>query len=290
MANIYKISMIFTFEPNDQWNVAAPGRGGGWSENLWFTTLPPTGALNTWFTRRMALATQDIFQAGYRITPYTYTGNKLFPQKAVATSTYLQGSFPRDYTNTPNTALLIRCANLSGLSVFNHYIHALPDTVVVSGTLQQNATFGPALTAYLNFLTSTGLHFNGPVCFGRDPGQQSVRLLNWNVVGGTFLANALIPGVIPGVSFVRLRRVYDDNGLPIKGTFFIVAQTPNANGTVTYNYQGPNIQIRSSPSGTVRNDLLAASSVFSASVDEVVEKKVGRPLKLYRGRRSKVRA
>jgi hypothetical protein len=125
--------------------------------------------------------------------------------------------------------------------------------------------------------------------FGRDPTQVAQRVLAINGPAGTILTQGSLT-ITPNADFIRLRRVYSDLGVPIKGTFYCTAAVNNANGSWTYTVVGlPDLTL-SSPSGTARRDLLASQAMVGFTVKLYASRKVGRPFGLYRGRRSKVRA
>lgn len=286
MPTINKLSLIFRFQQSTDITPLIAPRTAGWTESFWVGALPNQVLIGTFATARAALMCPDCAITGFRITPYTYAGNKIQPGKSSVGTYYVAGKF-NDYTNSPDDTLRMRCT-AGGIPVtFTMFLHAIPDKVISSGSFIQDNNFQRFLGSFTDWITGQrGLPASQ--WLGRDPTRPSQQVVSVNIVAGTLVTAQPVAGAIAG-QYLRLRRVYDDSGNPIKGSFFIVGVVVNANGTATYTLQGlPNLT-RTTPSGTARQDLIAQSSITLYNPQLIASRKVGRPSLLYRGRRGKTR-
>jgi hypothetical protein len=288
MPAIRKFTLIFGFEPDPlAWGVEAPGRAGGWSESYWITQPTTRQQRQIWAEQRAGMLATDCAVIGYRETPYIYNGNKLIPGHATV-GTIINGGALAAGTNSPDDALRIRAtAGAVPVSWFL-WLHAVPDDCIQSGQFTPSNEYKNALQVYLTSLTGQGLIGQQIQWLGRDPTKVSQRVLSVDPQLQHITTQVTL-GAVAGQDFIRLRRVYDDNNIPIQGTYFVVAVVNNANGSVTYTVQGLPAQTRTTPSGTARVDSISSSNCTFCEVSSLGERKVGRPTSLRRGRRTKVR-
>jgi hypothetical protein len=295
MPTMYKHSFIFRFNPDIA--AGAPliaNRDGGWTENLWYQNPLTVDQMDYMMTKRTNLLCRDITCLGWRQTPYDYIGNKLIPKHGAVGSFFKAGKFG-GWTNSPDDALRLQCVSAGALATWTQFLHAVPDNVIKSASFIQDDDFAPALQVWFQILQGRGPGAGRvpvpPACFwlGRDPSQVAQRVLSVNSVAGHITTQAST-GAAKNVDYLRLRRVFDDNGLPIKGTFFVTDVINNADGSVTYAVNGLPPLNRTTPSGTARKDLIATSALAACDARLLASRKVGRPTSLYRGRRAKIRA
>lgn len=290
MPSIFKASLIFGFSPDRgvQNGVVVPGRVGGFSENYWFSQTLTLDNLANLASKRIALCCPDIRIIGWRLTPYTYAGNKLTPGKANVGSFLYEGKFTGD-TNSPSDALRLR-ALAGGVPVtWTMFLHAIPDDIIESAQYLQQNQFQAAFGLFRQWLLGQNAGLPAAYWLGRDPTQPSQRVLS---IDGTLkkLTTQATLGVVANADYVRLRRVYDDANMPIKGTFYCASVVANVDGSFTYGLPGLPPRSRTTPSGTARKDLILASPLTDLKPVLLSSRKIGRPTSLYRGRRTKQRA
>jgi hypothetical protein len=286
MPTLYKGTLIMRFSPIDPQGALIAGRVAGFSENYWFASNPQLINLQKLGINRMAAACPDISIVGYRVTPYTLNvgSNQLLPLPSTVYSGYIPGKYLGN-TNTPEDCL--RMAARSANTKWTMFLHAVPDAVIDSGSYVQVNTFVTALTLFKNSLLGTIAQTIPVSWVGRDNTQVSVRVLSVNGPTNTLVA-AADTGAAVGTGFIRLRRVYAEGGIPIKGSFLVTGKVI-AGGVVTYTLQGLPQLVAVFPSGTCRNDIINTAQMQSVTEILVAGRKVGRPTGVYRGRRSKVR-
>jgi hypothetical protein len=288
MPNIFKTSLIFTFSPSPNVQSLLAGRIAGWSENFWHQqklTVPNITALAT--KRAALLGDNDCQVIGWRITPYEYTGNKLIAKHSSVGGLDIGGK-SGGVVNSPDDALRVE-ATAEGIPVsWNIFLHAIPDNVISSGRYVPNNQFSANVNIFRNYLTGQAGGIPPAYWLGRDPSQTAQRVLSVNGATGVVKVQAPL-GVVANADFIRLRRVFSDEGLPIKGTYLCTAVLVNADGSVSYTLSGlPNLS-RTTASGTARKDVIATSVMSTFDIRLLASRKVGRPTALYRGRRAKIR-
>jgi hypothetical protein len=275
-----RMQLLFDVTTDPTNKTAASSHSGGWSEGFWFSTPlsnAPTlagllGAL------RSVLLGQEITIVGWRVENFTFSGNRLIP-----------GGASSGVLNLPGAALPIASPQIclscngqaSGVPNNNRFtLRGIPNAVVANGEYQPLPSYSTALTNYFAALTVGSIGF-----VGRNKAGSNARVMSVTA-GGVVTLNSAIGGV-PGTDFLRLNRVYADNGLPIKGSYLIT----NIAGGTQYTLAGlipPGP--RTTPSGTARVDSIQFFSYGSIVPGRLGVKKIGRPFQGYRGRRSHARA
>jgi hypothetical protein len=290
MATIVKLTLVANFSGSPPGARFSPARQGGFTENFWLATAPTPAQINLWATLRASLMSVDSQFVGYRITPYTYAGNKATPGHAQIGYLEVGGKTPYGSTcNSPEDAFRIRCnAAAPYFSAFTQFLHSMPDAVIDSTVYQPNNAYTTQMNAWLNALTGQSRSGLVPLWFGRDPTQASARVVAVNDPANTITTIGAVQNVNVG-SYIRLRRVYAAPGAPIKGTFLVTLITAPVVPAVNYVYTVVGLPdlVASTPSGTCRNDLLASATIANAVTSIMAERKIGRPTLLFRGRRSK---
>jgi hypothetical protein len=163
-------------------------------------------------------------------------------------------------------------------------IVALPDQFNTGGEYSPDPTFAGLLNAM-------GAIFRGGNVgiVGRDKSQPAVRVLSItydaNTMTGLVQADANIPALAIG-EFVKFNRVMGDNKQPITGSYAVSA----VGGIGAFTIRGYSAGNASRPSGTVRRDVLAYGTVDGFAPEYTTLRKIGAPLKKFRGRRSKRRS
>ena len=288
MPNIYKFSLIFSFTPNTELSgVLLPGRSGGYTESYWISRATTPEERGKWANLRASLLAEDGSIIGYREALYSYQGNKITPQ-GVSTGVLFRPGSQLITTNSPDDALRVQARCDAANHNWTFFIRAVPDNQIASGQFVPGVVWLGALNSYLADLI-TGVDIGQKINFlGRDPTTPKARVLAWNMVPNILKVNANL-ALNNGQDFLRFNRVYDAAGAPVKGSFLVVGQVANVDGTVDYTLQmGPG-QVVNRPSGTVRKDAILASPINRAEPKLIAERKVGRPSLAYRGRRTRSR-
>jgi hypothetical protein len=291
MATIFRNTLLFNFAPVlTGGGAVTSGKYGGFSESIWTPSPLADTQFAEWANLRAGLLSTDCNIIGWRQARYDYTGNRAVPGLAVAGSLYTPGN-GGSVNDNPNDCVRLTCSTASPPGVrFTMFLHSVPDNQISSGLFEN---FGPnfpgALTRYIAFLTSNAFRAGGPAYwFGRDKTQPQQRVMSVGVTPGVIKTQATLGAIVN--DFIRLRRVYSDGGAPIKGTFAVTAVTINPDGSALYTVQGLDVtQIRSTPSGFARKDILNSAAVLTVRPSQASIRKVGRPSSLYRGRRSVAR-
>jgi hypothetical protein len=288
MPTIYKTSFIFQFAPSPDVQSALAGRVAGWTENFWHQQKLTVAQITALATKRATmLGDNDCIISGWRITPYTYTGNKLVPGHS-SVGSLLIGGKSGGVVNSPDDALRME-ASADGIPItWNFFLHAIPDVVISSGRYVPTVGFTRNLGIFMSYLTGTAGGIPPAYWLGRDPTQVAQRVLSVNGTTGVVKVQAPL-GVVANADFIRLRRVFSDEGLPIKGTFLCTLVVVNLDGSVSYTLSGLPVLSRSTPSGTARKDVINVGVMSGAEPRLLASRKVGRPTALYRGRRAKIR-
>lgn len=250
---------------------------GGWSESFW-TLLNPSAYNPLWFVqqqKRANLLPSSAKVVGFRTQVYTISGNKLLPGGATSGRQNLPGSLGSS-ADLPQVALMLNCSAQGAPNQSRMILRGMPDPIMIGGEYQPFPAFSGLVTQFVNSMIGFNFGF-----IGRDLSQASVRVLK---IAANIITVEAIPATGLAVGdFVRLHRVFDVNGLPVKGAFVVTAIAG-----LNINVQGLNATVND-PSGTLRRDLLTFLPYQSISPIRAVVKKVGRPFEQYRGRRSKTR-
>lgn len=289
MPNVWKQTLLFNFSSNtEQYNLETPQRSGGWSESLWTSAQFVVADFAKWASARALAMGEDCSIVGFRTTPYVYIGNKLIPGHALAGVLNYQGQYP-DYTNSPDDTVRILCAATAIPITFPMLLRAAPDDKIQSARLIHSGGGIDPYSTLVNLFANKPGGFTSPVVWlGRDPTQIAQRVLSVNGTTHTIVTQGTL-NAVANADFVRLRRVYDDLGNPIKGVFLCTLVVANADGSFTYTLSGLPNQSRTTPSGTARRDLISTSPVTFAQVKELQSRKIGRSFFSFRGRRTKQR-
>jgi hypothetical protein len=274
MAAYQRVTMLFqiTTSPTNR-SVSKP-HIAGWSESFWTVPIQP----NTNYVTNLQIARARLLPiegqiVGYRIQNFDVTGNRITPLGSTTGTSNYPGSSGL-ITDMPQTALLCTAVSGSGPNRRRFFIRGIPDNEIVNGEYTPDSGFATNVNAYFTLLYQQVWRF-----LARDLSQPSYR-----VVG---IANSVITIVGPAPfainSFIRLLRVKDKTGKPVKGVFRVTLAPDNVNFTVD-GLAG----VTAGVSGAIRLDSFVVPQIVSCSVGRAVVKKVGRPFEQYRGRRSKV--
>lgn len=276
-----RVALLFslTTDPSDRGS-ASP-HSGGWSESFFIpgNAFQPPAFFTAWGQSRSGLLAGEATISGYRQQLVTISGNKLIPGGTAGGVLNIPGSFGSDLS-APQAALMVNFAVAAQPQNLRHRLAGIPKSQVTGGEYQPTTAMKAAVTKYTTFVSS-GI-FEGVV---RDLTQPDARV------------KGLAAGVLTTISatgaaqkdYIRLRRVKDDSGNPVEGSFLVLAVVVNADTTVSYTLFGAPAQAVSTPNGTARKDLLAEAIIQSGAVNRLVARKIGRPFVLFRGRRSKRR-
>jgi hypothetical protein len=270
-----RMSVLFDFTTDPADRTTASAHSGGWSEGLWYTSSsgPSSQLRQLIFTYRAILSSQEVSIVGYRLEQFTIAGNKLLPGGTSSAKVLFPGlGVPMD---APQIGLQLGGVGVGGVNTNRIVLRGLPDNVVMFGEYQPVPSYKGAVTTWANYVIQSGAGF-----IGRDKTQPSARVNNIAAGVVTLAANV---GGVQGVDYLRFNRVYNAQGLPVKGSYLIT----NIAGNV-YTLQGLN-QTLILPSGSARLDRIAFFAYESIKPGRLVSKKVGRPFEQYRGRRSKSR-
>lgn len=280
-----KLTMLFqvTTEPTDA--SAAIPHTGGWSESIWTTGsgfLPVQAMAAIAIARSNGLPKQAAI-TGFRQGLYTISGNKLLPGGTAVYKRLWPGNAANP-TDLPQVALELSGTSQTSINSNRFTLRCIPDDMMKFGEYQPTPAFKAFVTVYSNLLTGQGgplAQFGAFAFIGRDLAQPTA-VVNSIAAGVVTLRGAV--GGVANTDFLRLNRVYDDNGDPVKGSFLITAINGNA-----YTVLGLGGRTVATPSGTARIDKISIFNYQAISPVRAVVKKVGRPSQQYRGRRSKQR-
>lgn len=257
---------------------AAP-HSGGWSESFYVggNAFNDVSIFKKWATQRALLLSGLASVIGYRQQLYTLSGNKLLPGGSGGGVFFFPGNYAGDL-NAPQDSLQLNFVVTSQPNSIRHRIAAVPDTIISGGEYNGDTTYQGYLSQYFNVVVSLGF---GAVTRDLTKPDATVR----SITGGVITTNTSTGAALN--QYIRLRRVKDNLGHPVEGTFLVAAIVNNADGSVAYTVINPPTQTVSNPNGTARLDVLVFNSFSSGSVGRLVVRKVGRPFAAYRGRRSK---
>lgn len=277
-----KTTLLFTVTTDPSDRASASPHTGGWSESFYY----PAAKFNDpsffaqWAITRAQLLAGECAVIGYRQQLVTISKNRLLPGGSAAGALNVPGIWGSDL-NAPQDSLMVNFSPTGQPQNVRHRLPGLPDSQVASGEYQPSPTFKGNLTKYVNYVINTQF---ATIC--RDLTQPDCRVKS---LSAGVLTTLSATGAGAG-DYIRLRRVKDDNGNPIEGTFLVTAVVNNADTTVSYTLFDPPSQSVTKPNGTCRHDLLVLAALAAGIPNRLVVRKVGRPFVQYRGRRSKQRA
>lgn len=272
-----RFSFIFqaTTAPTDR--ASASPHIAGWSEGFWRqgdVTADATSTMEIAVARAAMLPTGSQL-IGVRLAYYTLTAQNLTPRGTVSGKLQLFGR--SGLTNDlPQVALQLDGKTASS-NVSRFTLRGMPDDVMVGGEYQPSAAFKRAVTLFGTKLIQFGCGF-----VARDLSQPSAGVLA--LAASVLTLDAALPGVVAG-DYIRLKRVYDQFGEPITGSYRISAAVGSA-----YTLPGIPANLTATGNGSARLDRIAFRSFTTVVASRAVVKKVGRPFESYRGRASKRRA
>lgn len=274
----YRVSLLFSVTTNPTNLGTASAHSGGWSESHW--SYPSTAILP--YIRALALVRSPMLPSqasiiGYRIQNYTITGNKLFPVGSTSGGLLYPGGYTNDM-NLPQDGVTLTASGVAVPNATRFTLRGLPDSQIANGEYQPSTAFATAMNTYCARLVADGWGFIGRVKTGL-----SARVLSIDQNTGAVTLNGPVGGQA-NVDFLRLNRVYDEQGIPLKGAFLITAIAGNV-------YTCPELKgyAVSKASGTARIDALSFYSYASCQPQRAASRKIGRPFQGYRGRRSRQR-
>lgn len=271
-----KISLIFSVTTNPTNLTAASARSGGWTESHWSqNTGPPLTYTQALAALRAPMLPTEASIVGYRVQNYNIQGNKLLPLGSASANFLFPGSLVNDL-NLPQDGLQCSGTANASTNTTRFVLRAIPDSQIAFGEFQPTTAFRTLLQNYLLQLVSQSWGFVGRVKTGLSARVMSIT------TAGVITLNGPVGGAA-GIDFLRLNRVYDVNGDPIKGTFAIT----NIAGNV-YTCAGPIGRVVNVPSGSARIDAISFYPYGSAAIGKAVSKKIGRPSNQYHGRRSRI--
>lgn len=274
---IYRSSLIFAVTTQPVNPIKAFARSGGWSEGFW-STFNPSGStqLNQIANLRAAMLPAQVSVTGFRVAVFNIDGNRLQPAGTSAGKFLFPGA-TRYSVDVPQAGLEMSFPAVGAPNNARPVLRGLPDEVVVNGEYSPDPTFSAAFNRYV-----TALNVNGFGFVGRDLASASARVLA--ITAGVVNLSQVLAGVAIG-DFLRFHRVTNTLGRPISGAFLV---TNIAGQQYTLSGLGANAVIV--PSGTARKDTLSFFAYAPGTFGSVVVKKIGRPSRGYRGRRSKMPA
>lgn len=276
-----RITLLLSVTTNPPDTTTAAAHSGGWSESFYSSGssfLPPS-FFQTWGQQRAGCLSGEASIIGYRQQLVTISGNKLLPGGSAAGTLLYPGVATNDL-NAPQDALMINFTVGGQPQNLRHRLAALPDSQVENGEYQPNAAYKGAITKYINLIA--GGQFSAIV---RDLTQPDARVVS--LIGGV-LTTQSATGAIVG-QYIRLRRVKDNAGNPVEGTFLVMAAGGGGGAPSTYTLFPAPTQTVNTPNGTARLDLLVNPTITGGTPNRLVIRKIGRPFVQYRGRRSKQR-
>lgn len=271
--------MALTTDPQNR-AVAAP-HSGGWSESFYIagTTPLPLTPLLVLANARAALLATECTIVGYRSQLVTIAGNRLLPGGTGGGSLNVPGGTGNSI-GAVQSALMVNLQLNGQPTTVRHRLAGMPDNNVVFGEYGGNNPYPGGLTKWFTVLQTYGA--GGIV---RDiTGNPEARVVS--LAGGILTTQSTTGAAVN--DFIILRRVRDENGLPVIGSYMVTA-IANVGGTFQYTLQNPPAQTVVKPNGTCRKDALTFAAYASYTVGRVVSRKIGRPFQQYRGRRSRTR-
>lgn len=269
--------MSVTTDPTDR--TSASSHSGGWSESFYVagnTFLTLAGLFQPWGQARANLLGGECTVIGYRQQLFTISGNKILPGGSASGVLNIPGAFPTDLS-APQQALMMNFTVLNQPNTTRHRIAGIPGSQVTRGEYQPVSSYKAAVTRYASF---AALAFSAVT---RDLSLPDARVTS---LAGGVLTTQSTTGAAVG-DYIILRRVRDENNLPVTGSYLVAVVTPVAGGSFQYTLVNAPPQTVSKPNGTCRKDVLVINDITGGTPNRLVVRKVGRPFVLYRGRRSK---
>lgn len=275
---ITRVSLLFQVTTSPLDRTSASPHSGGWSEQFYINGQLASGSesIRTLAQSRAAILPSEAACIGARFAYYNINANKLFPSGTATVKFQFRGN-PNYTTDLPQVALEMSGSTLSGPNTSRFRLRCIPDSVMVGGEFQPDASFRRLLTVYSNNLSN----FNNLGFIGRNLSLPSARVLS--IAGNTVTLDGSI-GAVLGTDYMRFNRVLDITGVPVQGVYRIV----NFAAPGTYTVAGLE-QRTAGPNGTARVDQLSFFDYSTIVPVRAVVKKVGRPFENYRGRASKRR-
>jgi len=269
-----RVSLVFNITTTPTVPIDAGAHSGGWTEGHWLSAN--VGATDARIDRlilmRKAMLPVGVRITGVKIALYTISGNKLLPGGTSAAKKVGVSSQPRT-CDMPWVALEFSGSVAGAPNASRFTTRGMPDDQFKGGEYQPNDDFKGQVTAFRGQLIADAWGF-----VGRNLTLPTARVMS--------IANSqvVLDGSVGGarLDFLKLNRVYDDNGNPVKGSFPIVSVVDNV-----YTVSGT-LPTITRPSGLARIDQVAFMAYAGVTVGRVVTKKVGRPSESYRGRRYRV--
>jgi len=280
-----RLSFIFqlTTQPADK--TKATNHTAGWSESFWDLAGLPSNdpSISQLATARALLLPTQAAIIGYRLANYTISGNKLIPT-GTSTSKRLWPGNAFLACDLPQIALEVSSKGPDGPNSSRSVLRGIPDVVMSFGEYQPDVTFDFNFKAWATIVATKNWYF-----LGRDltvPAAPVSNIVPQAIVPpapATWIINYPGPhGVVVG-DYVRLNRCKDDAGNNIVGPFLV--QSLTVGGIVVTGL--PAGTVLTSPSGTIRKDVIRLFLIRTTDFSRAVVRKVGRPSAGYRGRQSK---
>jgi len=253
----------------------ASPHSAGWSESFWSDLTVPIGAsgVTALATKRAALLPEQGALIGIRAATYNILGNKIFPTGSSTAKRNLPGGVGRT-CDLPQMGLEFSGTATAAVNASRFVCRGMPDAQFTNGEYQPTTDYKPLVTDFCNEVANQGWRF-----LGRDLSLPAIKVLS--IAGNVVTLNAGL-GAVVNTDYLRFRRVYDDSGDPVKGSYLIIA-----NAGFAYTLAAFGARNLTNPSGTVRLDKLALLDFATVEPNRAVVRKVGRPSDSYRGRQSK---
>jgi hypothetical protein len=153
-------------------------------------------------------------------------------------------------------------------------LRGIPDSQMTRGEYQPDSGYKSLVTQFCNQLSNNAWAF-----LGRDLSKPSQKVMS--IAGNVVTLQGAI-GAVAMTDYMRFRRVYDDLGKPVTGSFLI--QTIVGNAYTLAGFDGATL---TAPSGTARVDAIRLCDFGTVAPSRAVVRKIGRPFASYRGRQSK---
>jgi len=267
----YKLTMIFQCTTDPEGTGAVP-RTAGWTESVYngVLTAATRNSFRDLMAARAGLLPKEAAIVGQRFqvvlpTGGSSTGGQRFNGSAPDAGTGRQ-------TDVPSTSLFCKTLT-SDLNTRNTIIRCIPDNWVVGGELLTSANITTALNTYFGELAGWDM-------LGRQLDAEQIPIFAITDTGlVSFDENQTI--ATPGK--VRISSSVDEDGIRRGGLFKALSQpTPSSVQLQGWTYPA-------TKGGTLRVQPIGLHTMTTTTVSRVITKKVGRPLFVFRGRRSKKR-
>lgn len=270
----FRYSIAFHFASDPKIKSQARPHAGGWTEQIWSASRVDVagGAMDTLLNTRANFLPIQATIIGVRIAEFEIDGNKLIPKGSGFVKTVFPGTGEFS-TNVPQDCMKFSGGGDGVSNRVKYTARCFPDEGIENGEFNGNALIKTRCTSFANKLVKDNWK-----TIGRDLSQPLVRIDN--ITNGVMVGIGL-GGVVQG-DFIRLIRVKDTNGDPVKGVFRIATIAGSA---ITLSGIDTAITVRNS--GHFRKDAIALVAYASLAIDRVGVKKIGSPLEKYVGRQSK---